>query len=231
MFRSHLDGQPLSLSPESAADIQMRAGRGRRDDVRRVPELARDPRRCGGVDGCGRCAGRVAVGIGSWPCRLGRSRRWPGPTPGQVQFGIVQGGTYKDLATGARQGRSTSGSRPTPSAVCRWGSRPTSCTTSSGTRLTSYRPTGPVSHGCGHARRPRGVRGSRHRPVRLCPARRETPETGSCSRGAARSPSRMPGSPTTPRRPILSAAARRAGAIRGPICATSYGGRDERGHP
>ena len=34
IFQSHLDGRELSLSPESAADIQARLGIGHRDGVR-----------------------------------------------------------------------------------------------------------------------------------------------------------------------------------------------------
>jgi queuine tRNA-ribosyltransferase len=95
-FQSHLDGRPLALSPESAADIQARLG----SDVAMV------------FDECP-----------SWPAThdaaeasMERTLRWarrgrdrflaldagqapgvPRPTPGQVQFGIVQGGTFRDL--------------------------------------------------------------------------------------------------------------------------------------
>jgi queuine tRNA-ribosyltransferase len=95
-FQSHLDGRPLALSPESAADIQARLG----SDVAMV------------FDECS-----------SWPAThdaaeasMERTLRWarrgrdrflaldagqapgvPRPTPGQVQFGIVQGGTFRDL--------------------------------------------------------------------------------------------------------------------------------------
>jgi queuine tRNA-ribosyltransferase len=96
LFQSHLDGQPLSLSPESVVDIQARLG----SDVAMV------------LDECP-----------SWPAAHGdaaaameRTVRWaarardrfqavsagtvtgvPMSTPGQAQFGIVQGGTYQDL--------------------------------------------------------------------------------------------------------------------------------------
>jgi len=96
VFQSHLDGQPLSLSPESAVDIQSRLG----SDVAMI------------LDECP-----------SWPipqtdaeAAMERTLRWARrgrarfealgtaaaaavtvSTPGQAQFGIVQGGTFLDL--------------------------------------------------------------------------------------------------------------------------------------
>jgi queuine tRNA-ribosyltransferase len=96
VFRSHLDGRALSLTPESATDIQARLGA----DVAMM------------LDECP-----------SWPAShdeteaaMSRTLRWAGrgrarylalragqgpdvarPTPDQAQFGIVQGGTFKDL--------------------------------------------------------------------------------------------------------------------------------------
>jgi queuine tRNA-ribosyltransferase len=96
VFRSHLDGRVCSLTPESAAEIQMRLG----SDVAMM------------FDECP-----------SWPAShdetraaMTRTLRWgrrgrdrflsmaagrvpevPRPNPGQTQFGIVQGGTFKDL--------------------------------------------------------------------------------------------------------------------------------------
>jgi queuine tRNA-ribosyltransferase len=96
VFRSHLDGQACSLTPESATDIQARLG----SDVAMM------------FDECP-----------SWPAThdetratMARTLRWARrgrerfhalaaglapdvlrPNPGQVQFGIVQGGTYQDL--------------------------------------------------------------------------------------------------------------------------------------
>jgi queuine tRNA-ribosyltransferase len=95
-FRSHLDGRPHTLTPESAADIQARLG----SDIAMM------------FDECP-----------SWPAThdevsaaMARTIRWarrgrdrfealsagrlsdvPRSTPGQAQFGIVQGSTYKDL--------------------------------------------------------------------------------------------------------------------------------------
>ena len=96
VFRSHIDGQRCRLTPESAVDIQARLG----------PDIAMM------LDECP-----------SWPApadeveaAMTRTLRWArrgrdrflavaagGPlevrpsTPGQAQFGIVQGGTYKHL--------------------------------------------------------------------------------------------------------------------------------------
>jgi len=96
VFQSHLDGSPLHLTPESVADLQARLG----SDVAMV------------FDECT-----------PWPidhdiaaAAMRRTLRWarrardrfetlgsgPAPgvlraTPGQAQFGIVQGSTYKDL--------------------------------------------------------------------------------------------------------------------------------------
>jgi queuine tRNA-ribosyltransferase len=96
VFQSHLDGRALSLSPESAVDIQARLG----SDIAMM------------FDECP-----------AWPATfeqaeasMERTLRWarrgrehfqkvradqvPGvtsSTPGQVQFGIVQGGTYLPL--------------------------------------------------------------------------------------------------------------------------------------
>jgi len=96
VFQSHLDGQTLMLTPESAVDIQARLG----SDVAMV------------LDECP-----------SWPAPEGdveaamvRTLRWaarardrhlalagrevpgvPQPTAGQAQFGIIQGGTFRTL--------------------------------------------------------------------------------------------------------------------------------------
>jgi queuine tRNA-ribosyltransferase len=95
-FQSHLDGRPITLSPELAVDIQARLG----SDVAMM------------LDECP-----------SWPAThaetadaMERTLRWARrgrerfqalgspaaagvtvSTPGQAQFGIVQGGTFRDL--------------------------------------------------------------------------------------------------------------------------------------
>jgi queuine tRNA-ribosyltransferase len=103
VFRSHLDGQAHTLTPESVVDIQARLG----SDVAMM------------FDQCP-----------SWPATreeaeaaMSRTLRWARrardrhrtlqlgaapevrrPSPGQVQFGIVQGGTFKDLRDRSVQG-------------------------------------------------------------------------------------------------------------------------------
>jgi len=103
VFRSHLDGQSHTLTPESVVDIQARLG----SDVAMM------------FDQCP-----------SWPATreaaeaaMSRTLRWARrardrhqalesgaapevarPAPGQAQFGIVQGGTFKDLRDLSVQG-------------------------------------------------------------------------------------------------------------------------------
>jgi queuine tRNA-ribosyltransferase len=96
VFQSHLDGRPLSLSPESATDIQARLG----SDIAMVfDECPSWPATHEAVEASMertlRWAGRgrdrfLALGAGRVP-EVIRS------TPGQAQFGIIQGGTFKDL--------------------------------------------------------------------------------------------------------------------------------------
>jgi queuine tRNA-ribosyltransferase len=91
-FRSHLDGQPIALTPESAVDIQARLGADVAMMLDECPPWPADP-----------AAVRSAVDRTLGWARRGRDRfvavhggRAPGverSTPGQVQFGIVQGGT------------------------------------------------------------------------------------------------------------------------------------------
>jgi queuine tRNA-ribosyltransferase len=96
VFQSHLDGRPLALTPESVTDIQARLG----SDV----AMAFDDCPSWPIDHEAACASMERT-LG-WAAR-GRERflglaagAAPGvirPTPGQAQFGIVQGSTFKDL--------------------------------------------------------------------------------------------------------------------------------------
>jgi queuine tRNA-ribosyltransferase len=96
VFRSHLDGQALSLSPESASDIQMQLGA---DIAMMFDECPAWPADRGGVEASTLRTLRWA--------RRGRDRflalsnghvaEVARPNPGQAQFGIVQGGTHLDL--------------------------------------------------------------------------------------------------------------------------------------
>ena len=95
-FRSHLDGSPHTLSPESAVDIQARLG----------PDIAMMFDECLSWPATHEQAEASMRRTLRW-ARRGRDRflelaaggdpTVARPTPGQVQFGIIQGGTYKDL--------------------------------------------------------------------------------------------------------------------------------------
>ena len=96
VFQSHLDGRALSLTPETAVDIQSRLG----SDVAMIfdecasggashEEAAAAMRRTFRWAARGRARfERVATGGAPEVVRS---------TPGQVQFGIIQGGPFKDL--------------------------------------------------------------------------------------------------------------------------------------
>ena len=96
VFQSHLDGSARALSPESVTDIQMRLG----SDVAMVFDectawpATRDAA-AASMQRTLRWARRArdrfqALGAGQAPDVAQ-------PTPGQAQFGIVQGGTFQDL--------------------------------------------------------------------------------------------------------------------------------------
>ncbi len=96
VFQSHLDGKPLTLSPESAADIQARLG----SDIAMVFD------ECPSWPATHEAAEASMERTLRW-ARRGRDRfldlaagRVPEvvrATPGQAQFGIIQGSTFKDL--------------------------------------------------------------------------------------------------------------------------------------
>jgi queuine tRNA-ribosyltransferase len=96
VFQSHLDGRACALTPESAVDIQARLGS---DIAMMFDECPSWPAPEADVEAATERTIRWA--------RRGRDRflavssgRAPGvatPTHGQVQFGIVQGGTFKGL--------------------------------------------------------------------------------------------------------------------------------------
>ena len=96
VFQSHLDGRECWLSPESATDVQARLG----SDISMIfDECVKWPVT---EDEAGAAMRRTL----RW-ARRGRDRFLelgigsiadvPRPTPGQAQFGIVQGATYKEL--------------------------------------------------------------------------------------------------------------------------------------
>jgi len=96
VFQSHLDGSECSLSPESAADIQSRLG----SDIAMVfDECVKWPVTREDADAAMRRTLRWARrGRDRFEAlSSGRAPDVPRPTPGQAQFGIVQGATFKDL--------------------------------------------------------------------------------------------------------------------------------------
>jgi queuine tRNA-ribosyltransferase len=102
-FRSHLDGREILLTPESVVDIQSRLGP---DIAMMFDECASWPATEAATDAAMtrtlRWARRgrdrfLAVSAGLVP-EVARS------TPGQVQFGIIQGGTYPHLRDRSVQG-------------------------------------------------------------------------------------------------------------------------------
>ena len=96
VFQSHLDGRALSLSPESAVDIQARLGSDVAMMFDECPAWPATPEEAGAaMERTLRWARRgrehfAKVSNGQVPGVMSS-------TPGQVQFGIIQGGTYKEL--------------------------------------------------------------------------------------------------------------------------------------
>jgi queuine tRNA-ribosyltransferase len=92
-FRSHLDGSPHQLTPESAAEIQARLG----SDIAMVLD------ECLGFPATRDTAAASMERTARWAARarerfLTISSSGAGmTTPGQAQFGIVQGGVFPDL--------------------------------------------------------------------------------------------------------------------------------------
>ncbi|HEX5215671.1 MAG TPA: tRNA guanosine(34) transglycosylase Tgt [Vicinamibacterales bacterium] len=95
-FQSHLDGRALVLSPESAVDIQWRLG----------ADVAMMFDECPSWPAAHDAAEAAMARTVRWAQRgrdrflalsEGRVADIPASTPGQAQFGIIQGSTFKDL--------------------------------------------------------------------------------------------------------------------------------------
>jgi queuine tRNA-ribosyltransferase len=100
-FRSHLDGSAHLLTPESAADIQARLGADIAmvlDECTSYPATHDEAR--ASLERTARWAGRARRRF--LEIREGRTDVSPS-TPGQAQFGIVQGGVYRDLRDRSRE--------------------------------------------------------------------------------------------------------------------------------
>jgi queuine tRNA-ribosyltransferase len=96
VFQSHLDGQPLALTPESAADIQARLGA---DVAMMFDECPAWPASHDEVEAAMSRTLRWAQRGRDRFLDIGADRAAgvAPSTPGQAQFGIIQGGTFKDL--------------------------------------------------------------------------------------------------------------------------------------
>ena len=95
-FRSHLDGSPHLLTPESATDIQARLGADIAmvlDECLAFPATHDDAARSmeRSVRWAGRCRQQLTQ------IREGALRDVGATNDGQAQFGIVQGGVFQDL--------------------------------------------------------------------------------------------------------------------------------------
>ena len=99
-FRAHLDGSPHQLTPESAADIQARLG----SDIAMVLDeclafpASRD-QAAASMERTARWAARARARFLELSACGGEAMT----TPGQAQFGIVQGGVYPDLRLASAQ--------------------------------------------------------------------------------------------------------------------------------
>lgn len=95
VFRSHLDGAPCRLTPESAVDIQARLGA---DVAMMFDECPTWPADAPAIEAATARTLRWARRGRDRFEAIGRGSTDVTPsTPGQAQFGIVQGGTYKHL--------------------------------------------------------------------------------------------------------------------------------------
>ena len=103
VFQSHLDGRSYKLTPESAVDIQSRLGADitmTLDECPSWPATERDVDAA--VSRTLRWARRARTRFDA--LRSGGATDVARPTPGQVQFGIVQGGTYPHLREASAAG-------------------------------------------------------------------------------------------------------------------------------
>ena len=96
VFRSHLDGALLSLTPETAVDIQARLGADVTMMLDECPSWPATPDEAAGA--MSRTLRWAARGRDRFHAlAAGRAPDVARPNPGQAQFGIVQGGTFKHL--------------------------------------------------------------------------------------------------------------------------------------
>ena len=222
VFQSHLDGRALPLDAGVGRRHSGAARVRRRDDVRRVSELAGHARRRRGRDGA-----HAAMGA---PRTRRVSRRWPAAASPDVAASDAGPGAVRH-----RPGRHVQGPARPERRRDRGGRlRGLRHRRAVGRRadrrhVRHRRPHGrrscpadraAVPDGRRHARRPRRERRPAASTSSTACCRPGTPGTASSSPARARSPSRTRGTPRTRGRPIRSARVRPAGATPGPICGT-----------
>ena len=178
-FRSHLDGGEHMLTPERAVDIQAQLG----SDIAMV--LDECPPYPDVDEAAARAAMRAhaAMGGAGGSDRFERPPRGAAPrrrstNPGQAQFGIVQGGMFPELRDESVDAHASRwASKATPSAGSAVGEprRGHVRVVEPHGAAAAGRPA-PLPDGDRDARRPGGVRGAGHRPVRLRAADPQRPE-------------------------------------------------------
>ena len=227
-------------APADAGEGHRHPGQSRlrhRDGPRRVPRLSGHPGRGGGLDGADAPLGGPLPPAVPGAARRGRRRpqagqaagsrcELPAPAvrvtnPGQAQFGIVQGGTHRDIRVASAQatvelgfeayaiGGLSVGEPPGPHVRNRRRHH-----------AVSARRPAPVPHGDRHAGGPGRSGRPGRRPVRLRDADPERAERPALHQRRAPEHQERPVRGRPRSRPIRAAAATRAGTSRGPIFAT-----------
>ena len=230
-FRSHLDGQAHMLTPETAVEVQARLGSdiamvldeciawpADRDQARRASERThrwarRSRERFVALTG-GHQTGDVVVS-----------------TPGQAQFGIVQGGAHPDVREWSA--RETVALDFEAYAIGGLGvGEPAPVMYDIVERTVPALPADRPGTSWVWGRR--AISSSASRGGSICStacSRPATPATASCSRGRVGSTSRTRRTPTTPGRPMKRARATPASTSPGPTCGTFFWLARSRGQP
>ena len=177
-FRSHIDGSLHLLTPESTTDIQAQLG----SDIAMVFD------ECIATPAPADVAREAMERSVRWAARA--RKRWlqlqddpsgaPGvivTNPGQAQFGIIQGGTHKDLRSESVQATVAIGFEAYAIGGLSVGEEPeVMYDVVEHTRTTASRGSTAISHGERDARRPGRIGRPGSRPVRLRVADAERPE-------------------------------------------------------
>ena len=220
-FRSYLDGARALHGPGDLDGGPGRARLGHRARVRRVHALPRRARLHGGARWSARTAGSTAAST------------WHGEhaPPGQLLYGIVQGGVYEDLRARVDRVRGAARASTASRSAARSGRRRSRCARWWAGRCAGL-PDGAAAPPARDRRRgrhrPRGRRGHRHLRLRDAhapgaPRHRARPRPGA-PLAARPHQERAPHEPRADRR--ATAPARPAASTRAPTC-TTWSGSDE----